>query len=154
MGWRMLQRTSTKRRLYQNYSSLSKKREENKTKNLQKPKLIWKQNTEYISADQSAQAVSQQILQNNDPLCGAGMRDSAPTEATVTVWGGRLLSLLHLRTAAAASLWLTESCLKGWKMGAIKCVQSLQCEAGTLLSSERIRCDFPTSLSELSKPPC
>lgn len=44
MGWRMLQRTSTKRRLYQNYSSLSKKREENKTKNLQKPKLIWKQN--------------------------------------------------------------------------------------------------------------
>lgn len=151
--------------LWKLQQSFKKKGRKTKPGHLQKSKIIWKQNI--VGA----------APQTWGPPCsfwpvsaGRLTAVSAKQWSTMWRWNGRFrtdgstsdwkrgqvfVSLrLHLRTAAAASLWLTESGLKGWKMGAIKCVQSLQCEARTLLSSERIRCDFPPSLSELSKPPC
>lgn len=144
MGWRMLQRKGTKRRLYQNFSSLSKKKERNKTR--PSPKIQANMKAEY-SGSSSSKWWSTMWRWNERFRTDGSNSDRQRGQVFVS-------AQLHLRAATAASLWLTESCLRGWKMGAIKCVQSLQCEAGTLLSSQRIRCDFLTSLSELSKPPC
>lgn len=151
MGWRMLLRTRTERRLYQDYTVFQNKGRKTDPRHLQKSKIIWKQNT--VGA----------APQTWGPRCSfwpVSAANSAKQWATTWRWNERFRTDGSNSDRQRGRVFVS-SCLRLSRcfpltdrvLGAIKCVQSLQCEAGTLWS-ERIRCDFLTSLSELSKPPC